>query len=170
MNGLSAWRASAASTAPTQRSSANRRDVEYSTASFHARSTTTWLVTSEGTIVRKSAAEYQEAFAVGTQAADGMRLERSFASAGPSLADLDSEAVANKHAVEEIASLADLRKAPLVEEEYHGPLLMSADAAPTRCTACSPSRSQPRGRPWVLKRAPTAHLRPAITRACCPIS
>ncbi len=108
--------------------SATRLDVEYSTASFHARSTTTWLVTSEGTIVRKSAAEYQEAFAVGTQAADGMRLERSFASAGPSLADLDPEAVANKHAVEEIASLADLRKAPLVEEEYHGPLLMSADA------------------------------------------
>ncbi len=31
--------------------------------------------------------------------------------------------------MEEIASLADLRKAPLVEEEYHGPLLMSADAA-----------------------------------------
>jgi predicted Zn-dependent protease len=109
--------------------SATLRDVEYSTASFHARSTTTWLVTSEGTIVRKSTAEYQEAFAVGAQATDGMRLERSFASAGPSLADLDSEAAANKHAVEEIASLADLRKAPLVEEEYHGPLLMSADAA-----------------------------------------
>ncbi len=105
------------------------RDVQNSTASFHARSITTWLVTSEGTIVRKSTAEFQEAFAVDTQAADGMRLERSFVSAGPSLADLDSEAVFSKHAVDEIASLADLRKAPLVEEEYHGPLLMSADAA-----------------------------------------
>ena len=31
--------------------------------------------------------------------------------------------------MEVIASLADLRKAPLVEEEYHGPLLFSADAA-----------------------------------------
>ena len=30
---------------------------------------------------------------------------------------------------DEIASLAELRKAPLVEEEYHGPLLFSADAA-----------------------------------------
>ena len=39
------------------------------------------------------------------------------------------KSVFNKHAVEEIASLADLRKAPLVEEEYHGPLLFSADAA-----------------------------------------
>jgi hypothetical protein len=42
---------------------------------------------------------------------------------------MDSEAVFTKHAVDEIASLAELRKAPLVEEEYHGPLLMSADAA-----------------------------------------
>jgi predicted Zn-dependent protease len=109
--------------------SATQHDVEYSSASFHARSTSTWLVTSEGTIVRKSSAECQEAFAVGTQAADGMRLDRSFASAGPSLADLDSEEAVNKHAIDEIASLADLRKAPLVEEEYHGPLLMSADAA-----------------------------------------
>ena len=53
---------------------------------------------------------------------------------GTSLADLDSEAVFNKHAVDEIASLADLRKAPLVEEEYHGPLLCSAPTPPpTRC-------------------------------------
>ncbi len=109
--------------------STNQRDIEYSTASFSARATTTWLVTSEGAIVRKSSAEYQESFAAGTQAPDGMRLDRSYASTGASLADLDPEAVFNWHAVDEIASLADLRKAPLVEEEYHGPLLMSADAA-----------------------------------------
>ncbi|MGA9061480.1 MAG: metallopeptidase TldD-related protein [Terracidiphilus sp.] len=109
--------------------SASQRDVEYSSASFRARAINTWLVTSEGTIVRKSTAEYQEAFAAGTQAADGMHLDRSYASAGASPSDLDSETVFNQHAVDEIASLADLRQAPLVEEEYHGPLLMSADAA-----------------------------------------
>ncbi len=109
--------------------SANQRDIEYSTASFSARATTTWLVTSEGAIVRKSSTEYQESFAAGTQAPDGMRLDRSYASTGASFASLDPEAVFNRHAVDEIASLADLRKAPLVEEEYHGPLLMSADAA-----------------------------------------
>ena len=108
---------------------ADQSDIEYSSASFHARTITTWIVTSEGTIVRKSAAEYQESFAAGTQAADGMHLDRSYASSGASPEDLDSEAVFDKHAVDEIASLADLRKAPLVEEEYHGPLLMSADAA-----------------------------------------
>lgn len=109
--------------------SANQRDVQYSTANFRARATTTWLVTSEGTIVRKAATEFQQAFSAGTQAPDGMRIDRSYASSGPALADLDSEADFNKHAVSEILSLAALCKAPLVEEEYHGPLLLSADAA-----------------------------------------
>jgi predicted Zn-dependent protease len=108
---------------------AGQRDIQYSSASFRARATTTWLVNSEGTIVRKSSVEFQETFGAGAQASDGMRLDRSYGSSGTSLADLDSESVFNQHAVDELASLADLRKAPLVEEEYHGPLLFSADAA-----------------------------------------
>lgn len=108
---------------------ANERDVEYSTAAFHARATTTWLVNSEGAIVRKSASEYQESIGVGTQAADGMHLDRSYASTGTSLKDLDAPDVFSKHAVGLLASLVDLRKAPVVEEEYHGPVLLSADAS-----------------------------------------
>lgn len=104
-------------------------DVQYSTASFHGRVTTTWLATSEGTIVRKTAEEYQQVFAVGTQAPDGMRLDRSYASTGTSLSDLDSPEAFEQHARALIRSLAELRKAPLVDEEYHGPLLLSADAA-----------------------------------------
>jgi TldD protein len=108
---------------------AGERDVQYSETSFHGRVTTTWLVNSEGTIVRKSSGGYQEAFAVGTQAADGMRLERSYATTGVGLKDLDAPETFKKHAVELIASLTDLRKAPLVEEEYHGPVLFSSDAS-----------------------------------------
>ena len=108
---------------------ATQRDVQYSAADFHARVTTTWLVDSEGTIVRKSAAGYQESFGVGTQAADGMRLDRSFASVGVSLSDLDAEDAFDQRAVKQIASLTELRNAPLVEEEYHGPVLLSADAS-----------------------------------------
>jgi len=118
--------------APADRSSSagwNQRDIQYASASFRARATTTWLVNSEGTIVRKSSVEFQETFGAGAQAPDGMRLDRSYGSSGTSLADLDSETVFNQHAVDELASLAELRKAPLVEEEYHGPLLFSADAA-----------------------------------------
>ncbi|HUA91681.1 MAG TPA: metallopeptidase TldD-related protein [Terracidiphilus sp.] len=108
--------------------SASQAQVQYSVTSFHARATTTWLVTSEGTIVRKAATEYEETFGVGTQADDGMRLDRSFATTGTAPGDLDSEADFNKHAVEQIQSLNELRKAPLVDEEYHGPVLLSADA------------------------------------------
>ena len=104
-------------------------NVQYSTANFQGRVTTTWLATSEGTILRKSAEEYQEGLGVGTQAADGMRLDRSYASTGNALKDLDSQEAFEKHAHTLIASLADLRKAPLVEEEYHGPVLLSADAS-----------------------------------------
>ena len=108
---------------------ANEGYVEYSSAEFHGRVTNTWLVNSEGTIVRESAAEYQEAIGVGTQAADGMRLDRSYASTGNSLKDLDAAETFDKHAVGLIASLKDLRAAPLVDEEYHGPVLLSNDAS-----------------------------------------
>ena len=107
---------------------AGEGNIQYATANFQARATTTWLVTSEGTIVRKAAQEYQETFGVGTQAADGMRLDRSYASTGSSLKDLDAQEAFEKHAQELIASLAELRKAPLVDEEYHGPILLSSDA------------------------------------------
>jgi TldD protein len=104
------------------------RDVRYSSGSFTARTTTTWLVNSEGTIVRKSAAFYQESLGVGAQAADGMSLDRSYMTNGAALKDLDSPEVFAQHAVGLLASLAELRKAPVVEEEYHGPVLLSSDA------------------------------------------
>ncbi len=108
---------------------ATEKNVQYSTSGFQARTTTFWLVNTEGTIVRKSSEGYQEVFAVGTQAADGMRLDRSYGSTGLTLKDLDTPEVFAKHAVSLIASLADLSKAPLVEEEYHGPVLLSSDAS-----------------------------------------
>jgi hypothetical protein len=108
---------------------ATQRDVEYCSGAFTGRVTTTWLVNSEGTIVRKSAGSYQDALVVGTQASDGMMLVRSYATTGVTIHDLDTPEVFAKNAGELIESLTDLRKAPLVEEEYHGPVLLSADAA-----------------------------------------
>ena len=105
------------------------KEVQYATAIFHARSVNSYLVSSEGAIVRKGNTSYEESFAVGAQAADGMHLDRSYGSNGISLADLDSQEAFDKRAVGLIASLTDLRKAPVVEEEYHGPVLLSADAA-----------------------------------------
>ncbi len=108
---------------------AGEHDVQYSIASFNARATTTRLVNSEGAIVRKSISSYQESFGVGTQAADGMRIDRSHATTGVALSDLETAEAFDKQSVSLIASLADLRKAPVVEEEYHGPVLLSADAS-----------------------------------------
>jgi predicted Zn-dependent protease len=115
--------------------SKNRRDVHYSGASFTARVTTTWLVDSEGGILRKSASYYHEGYAVGAQADDGMRLDRSYSTDGTSLKDLDSGEAFDKHAVELIASLIELRAAPIVEEEYHGPVLFSADSGTDTMTS-----------------------------------
>jgi TldD protein len=103
--------------------------IQYSNALFNARVTTTWIVSSEGAIVRKSASSYSESLGIGTQADDGMHLDRSYGTSGIALSDLDSPAEFHKHAVNLIASLGDLRKAPIVEDEYHGPVLLSADAS-----------------------------------------
>jgi len=103
--------------------------VDGARAAFEAMARTTWLVTSEGTIVRKGTTSFEETFAASTQADDGMRLTRSYSSTGASVADLDAEEVFEKHAEELLGSLGDLRQAPLVEEEYHGPVLLSGDAS-----------------------------------------
>jgi len=105
-------------------------EIQMSTAFFDARVMTTRLVNSEGTIVRKPEAAYEEAIVVGVQADDGMKLLRSYATSGASLKDLDTAEIFNRHAATLISTLSELRKAPLVgEEEYHGPILLSADAA-----------------------------------------
>ena len=109
--------------------SANQQRIQYSTAAFHARVTTTWIASSEGAIVRKSSGSYSESIGVGTQADDGMHLDRSYGTSGVSLSDLDSPEEFHKHSVTLISSLSDLRNAPIVEEEYHGPVLLSADAS-----------------------------------------
>ena len=97
-----------------------------------------------------------------------MRLDRSYASTGSSLKDLDAPEVFEKHAMELIASLAELRKAPLVEEEYHGPILLSSDAsADTLAVYWRRRGRRPRVRGWVPRRAPMDRLPPAFTRRCC---
>jgi len=108
---------------------AGKDSIESSNASFDAMAMTTYLVNSEGTIARNSQTRYDENFSVGGQAADGMKLDRSYYIAGNSLADMDTAEAFNRHAVDCIEGLAELRAAPLVEEEYHGPVLMDADAA-----------------------------------------
>jgi len=109
--------------------SAGKQDVQYSQAYLDAEATTTYLVNTEGTITRTSATHYDLDFSAGAQATDGMHLDRSYYVAGNSVADLGDAAEFKEHALECLTGLAELRQAPLVDEEYHGPLLMDADAA-----------------------------------------
>jgi predicted Zn-dependent protease len=100
-------------------------------ASLSFKSVNRYYVNSEGTVVRNGEELYRLSINGNTQAEDGMRLDRSAAFATNSLRDLPSSAEFQAKAVELLATLKQLRDAPLADEDYHGPVLLSADAAST---------------------------------------
>jgi hypothetical protein len=103
--------------------------VQYSIASISAQVLNRYIVNTEGSIIRDSRPIYRATAGVGTQAGDGMHLDRSYGSAGMSAAALDSAETINKKVAGLLLSLRDLSNAPVVSEEYHGPVLFSGDAA-----------------------------------------
>ncbi len=128
---LPAWKQRIAEASSVyQGQAAFEKVAQYSSAGIHARVINRYLVNSEGSIVRNGSAVYQATVAVGTQAPDGMRIDRSYTSAGTSSAQLDSPSQFQAHVVELIASLEELRRAPLIDEvEYHGPVLILRSAS-----------------------------------------
>ncbi len=104
-------------------------DLESSAAGLHFRVLNRYYVNTEGSITRHGTGSYTYNFAGSTQAADGMRLERSHAYVVAKPDELPKPEEMKKDTVEMIGTFAKLRKAPLVEDDYHGPVLFSADAA-----------------------------------------
>lgn len=90
-----------------------------------------YFVTSEGTVTRNGQTAYELSLALRTQAADGMRLDRSHEYAVPNLKELPSEQEFVKKAGELLSTLKQLRDAPIADDEYRGPVLFSGDAAST---------------------------------------
>ena len=139
-------------------------DVQYCSAAFRARATTTWLVNSEGTIVRKSASTYQENFGVGTQAADGMKIERSRRHDRQSLSTTSNR---NRHLTKVPLTSSPLSptcaKRHWLKRSITVPFCSAPTQALTPCVACSAAASQPRGRASAPKPAPTAPSRAATT-------
>lgn len=88
-----------------------------------------YFVNSEGSVVRDGYNLYEMRINEGTQAADGMKLERSHAYTVESMKDLPSAAEFYGEANKLMGTLKLLRDAPLADEEYRGPVLFSADAA-----------------------------------------
>ena len=104
-------------------------DLQSSEAALRFRVLNRYFVNTEGTVTRGGNAAYVLAFSGTTQAADGMRIDRSRAYAVGTPSELPKPEEVRKDARELISTFEELRKAPLVEDEYHGPVLFSADAA-----------------------------------------
>jgi predicted Zn-dependent protease len=90
-----------------------------------------YYVNSEGTMVRGGEELYRLLLEADTQASDGMRLERSAEFTAKSISNLPAQAQFQLRATELIDTLKLLREAPVADEDYHGPVLFSADAAST---------------------------------------
>lgn len=104
-------------------------DLESSAAALHFRILNRYFVNTEGTVTRNGEAVYTYSFEGSAQAADGMRLDRSHGYVVGKAEELPKPEEVKKDAEQLIRTFDALRKAPLVDDDYHGPVLFSADAA-----------------------------------------
>ncbi len=98
-------------------------------ASLRFTVTNRYFVSSEGAVVRTADSFYQVFVGGYTQASDGMRLDRSHGYQVRQMKDLPTKAEVLTRTQGLLTSLKQLREAPVSEEEYRGPVLLSADAA-----------------------------------------
>ncbi len=87
-----------------------------------------YFVNTEGTVTRSGRAVYTFVFSGAAQSDDGMWLERSHGWIVTKPDELPKAAEVEKEANQLIATFSALKKAPLVEDDYRGPVLFSADA------------------------------------------
>ena len=104
-------------------------DVQNVSASAHFASNNEYLVNSEGTVIRNGRVTYSVQFAASAQAEDGMRLGRTPAWTVANASELPTREALVSNAKKTLDTVVALRKAPIVEEEYRGPVLFSPDAA-----------------------------------------
>ncbi len=88
-----------------------------------------YLVNSEGTVTRTGRNTYSVQLSASTQAPDGMRLARSPAWTVAKYDELPTRERLLQYSREALDTLKALRNAPIVDEEYRGPVLFEADAA-----------------------------------------
>jgi TldD protein len=90
-----------------------------------------YLVTSEGTVIRSGQTYCQLAVEASTQASDGMRLARSKPYRVTALSQLPSQEEFQRDTAALVASLKAMRDAPVVTDEYRGPVLFAGQSAAT---------------------------------------
>jgi TldD protein len=104
-------------------------DVQSVTASARFSAVNEYLVNSEGTVTRGGRTTYSVQLNGSAQAADGMRLGRSPAYMVARIEELPGHDALVSDAKKMLETIVALRQAPIVEEEYRGPILFAADAA-----------------------------------------
>jgi TldD protein len=103
--------------------------LESLTATARFRAVNQYFVNTEGTVTRDGYTIYSLLEDGSTQASDGMRLERQpfFTAATPQ--ELPTPEEFQSATATMIETLKNLRNAPVVDEDYRGPVLFSSDAA-----------------------------------------
>jgi TldD protein len=104
-------------------------DVQSVTASARFSAINEYLVNSEGTVTRCGKTTYSVQLNSSAQAADGMRLSRSPAFMVARAEELPTHDALVGEARKMLDTVVALRQAPIVEEEYRGPVLFAPDAA-----------------------------------------
>lgn len=104
-------------------------DVQSLSASARFSAINEYLVNSEGTVTRSGKTTYLVQLSGSAQAADGMRLGRSPAYMVSRMEELPARDALIADAKKMLDSIVALRQAPIVEEEYRGPVLFAPDAA-----------------------------------------
>ena len=104
-------------------------DVQSVTASARFSAINEYLVSSEGTVMRSGKNTYLVQLNSAAQAADGMRLNRNPFWMTARAEELPSHDALAGESKKMLDTLTALRQAPIVEEEYRGPVLFAPDAA-----------------------------------------
>ncbi|HEY1524840.1 MAG TPA: metallopeptidase TldD-related protein [Candidatus Angelobacter sp.] len=103
--------------------------LETSSAMLNFRVLNRYFVNTEGTVARNGKNIFTVLFSGSDQADDGMHLERSHGWVVTRADELPKQEEIQKEAKQLIGTFEALKKAPLVEDDYRGPVLFSADAA-----------------------------------------
>lgn len=108
-----------------------RQDPEVQVLNSAARFTVIneYFLNTEGSLTRSGKSSYAISLGGSTQAKDGMRLDRSPSWLYATPEELPTEAKLVAAAQLVMTTLKALRAAPVVEEEYRGPVLLSPDAS-----------------------------------------
>jgi TldD protein len=103
--------------------------IDFLSASIRFRAVNQYFENTEGTVTRHGFAVYSIHLSGSTQAEDGMQLERSPYFVAASTKELPSPQEIEAEAQKMLVTFKALREAPVVEEDYRGPVLFSSDAA-----------------------------------------